>query len=256
MPAGIQRGGNIADARAGDPAAMTALNGIATWLGIGLASLVNVFNPTLVVLGGVFERIHPMVAPAIDRVLAERSLLASRELVNVVPGQLGVDAPILGAAELAFEELLADPVLSEWTIYVQPFGIIPVSQMFRRETEANAKPIYVDCNAISPPTVDKVAAADLLQHIASGASHDRVEQRLVVGERGQHEHGHVRVFVADVAAGQHSGAVGQAHVHDDHVGFVGAGAQHRVGGGAGSAQASSPTTTTAATRATRPRRTR
>jgi predicted NBD/HSP70 family sugar kinase len=93
----------------GEPAACAALDEVAGWLGIGLATLVNVFNPTLVVLGGVFERIHPLVGDAVERVLAQRSLLASRELVRVVPGELGVDAPILGAAELAFEELLADP---------------------------------------------------------------------------------------------------------------------------------------------------
>ena len=99
----------IAAARSGEPAASAALDQVAAWLGIGLATLVNVFNPTLVVLGGVFERIHPVVGSAVERALAERSLLASRELVRVVPGRLGVDAPILGAAELAFEELLADP---------------------------------------------------------------------------------------------------------------------------------------------------
>ena len=33
--------------------------------------------------------------------------------MRVVPAALGVDAPLLGAAELAFEPLLADPSL--WT---------------------------------------------------------------------------------------------------------------------------------------------
>jgi predicted NBD/HSP70 family sugar kinase len=70
---------------------------------------VNVFNPRLVVLGGLFERIHPLVGATVERSLSERSLLPSRELVQVVPGELGTDAPLLGAAELAFEELLADP---------------------------------------------------------------------------------------------------------------------------------------------------
>jgi hypothetical protein len=42
-----------------------------------------------------------------------------------------------------YEQLLADPVLSEWIVYVQPFGIGPVGRMFRRETELNAKPVYV-----------------------------------------------------------------------------------------------------------------
>ncbi len=99
----------IEAARRGDPAAMASLEGVAGWLGVGLATLVNIFNPRLVVLGGVFERIHPVVGPSVERSLADHSLLASRELVHIVPGELGIDAPILGAAELAFEDLLADP---------------------------------------------------------------------------------------------------------------------------------------------------
>lgn len=99
----------IEAARGGEDAALAALEDVAAWLGIGLATLVNVFNPTLVVLGGIFERIHPLVGSTVEATLAARSLLASRELVRVVPGRLGVDAPILGAAELAFEELMADP---------------------------------------------------------------------------------------------------------------------------------------------------
>jgi predicted NBD/HSP70 family sugar kinase len=99
----------LAAALAGEPAAVRALEEVATWLGIGLATLVNIFNPALVVLGGVFERIHPLVGTTVERTLAERSLRASRELVEVRPGTLGENGPILGAAELAFEELLGDP---------------------------------------------------------------------------------------------------------------------------------------------------
>jgi predicted NBD/HSP70 family sugar kinase len=82
---------------------------LGTWLGIGLAGLVNVFNPTLVVLGGLFERLIPFVASRVSRVLDERALPAARELVTVVPAALGVDGPVLGAAELAFEPFLSDP---------------------------------------------------------------------------------------------------------------------------------------------------
>ena len=42
-------------------------------------------------------------------VLERRALPASRELVTIVPGTMGADAPLLGAAEHAFEPLLADP---------------------------------------------------------------------------------------------------------------------------------------------------
>src|SRR5680860_643799 len=69
--------------------------------------------------------------------------------------------------------------------------------------------------------------------LVGDAGHDRVEQRLVVGERGEHEHGHVGVLGADVAAGKDAGAVGQAHVHDHDFGLVGAGAQDGLVGGAG-----------------------
>lgn len=99
----------IGAARAGEPGALAAMTHVGTWLGIGLAGLVNVFNPSLIVLGGLFERIHPFVADRIGRVLDDRALPASRGLVTVVPAALGVDAPVLGAAELAFETLLANP---------------------------------------------------------------------------------------------------------------------------------------------------
>jgi predicted NBD/HSP70 family sugar kinase len=99
----------VAAATAGDPAALAGVTHVGTWLGIGLASLVNIFDPTLVVLGGILGRIHPLVAPELDAALDRHALPAARELVRVVPGDLGVDAPIIGAAELAFEPMLADP---------------------------------------------------------------------------------------------------------------------------------------------------
>ena len=99
----------IASAHDGELRAVAAMEHMGAWLGVGLAGLVNVFNPTLVVLGGLFERIHPLVADRINQVLDERALRASRELVSVVPASLGVDAPVLGAAERALEPFLADP---------------------------------------------------------------------------------------------------------------------------------------------------
>ncbi len=99
----------LREANAGDPGALAALDHIGRWLGVGLAGLVNVFNPRLVVLGGLFGRIHPFVAATVECELDRRALGAPRALVHVVPATLGVDAPLLGAAELAFEPLLADP---------------------------------------------------------------------------------------------------------------------------------------------------
>ena len=99
----------LRDAASGSPAALTALNNVGRWLGVGLAGLVNVLNPELIVLGGLFGRIHPYVRVSLRAELDRLALEASREIVTVVPATLGVDAPLLGAAELAFEPLLADP---------------------------------------------------------------------------------------------------------------------------------------------------
>jgi predicted NBD/HSP70 family sugar kinase len=96
-------------AEAGDPQALAALDEVGRWLGIGLAGLVNLFNPRLVVLGGVLGRIFPYVHARVDEQLDQRALSAPRRLVTVVPAELGVDAPLVGAAELAIEPLLADP---------------------------------------------------------------------------------------------------------------------------------------------------
>lgn len=99
----------IAACHAGEPAAVASVARVGEWLGIGVASLVNVFNPTLVVLGGVLGRIHPFVARQLESALDRRSLAAARELVRVAPAALGLNAPIIGAAELAFEPMLTDP---------------------------------------------------------------------------------------------------------------------------------------------------
>ena len=100
----------LREAASGAPAALSALDNVGRWLGVGLAGLVNILNPQLVVLGGLTGRIHPFVSQSLRSELDRLALQASRELVEVVPAALGVDAPLLGAAELAFEPLLEDPI--------------------------------------------------------------------------------------------------------------------------------------------------
>ena len=69
--------------------------------------------------------------------------------------------------------------------------------------------------------VDEVVAADLLEDVAGGAGHDRVEQGLVVGERRQHQALHLGMRRADLAAHLDAAAVGQAHVEHGDVGPCG-----------------------------------
>ncbi len=96
-------------ARAGDPVALGALEETGRWLGIGLAGLVNVLNPRVVVFGGLFEHLFPFIEATVHAGLDRAALRPPRELVSLVPSALGDDAPLLGAAELAFEPILGDP---------------------------------------------------------------------------------------------------------------------------------------------------
>ena len=62
-------------------------------------------------------------------------------------------------------------------------------------------------------------ATDVLQHVPRRTGDDRVEQRLVVVERRQHQAAHLRMLGADVAAHLDAAAVGQAHVEHGDVGM-------------------------------------
>ncbi len=116
VAAGRQAGGGrlaaegvLRDAAAGVPVAVEAVAQVGRWLGYGLAGLVNVFNPSLIVLGGSFTGLYPHVRPVLQAQLERFALPAPRAVVSIVPATLGLDAPMLGAAELAFEPFLADP---------------------------------------------------------------------------------------------------------------------------------------------------
>jgi predicted NBD/HSP70 family sugar kinase len=99
----------LREAESGDAGAIDALIDVGRWLGLGLAGLINVFDPKIVVLGGLFAQMAPFTLPIVRHQLEDRKLAITREPVEVVVSALGADAPVLGAAERAFEPLLADP---------------------------------------------------------------------------------------------------------------------------------------------------
>lgn len=96
-------------AASGERHAVAALASEARWLAIGIAGLVNVFDPDTVVLGGLFARVLPAIRAQLDVELADRRYLAARRDVAVVGAALGPQAVTVGAAELAFGPLLDDP---------------------------------------------------------------------------------------------------------------------------------------------------
>ncbi len=99
----------LSDAGDGEPGALVALAHVGRWVGIGLSGLVNILNPRVIVLGGLFARAFPYVDAAIVAELDRLALRGPRELVRIAPAALGVDAPLMGAAELALEPFITDP---------------------------------------------------------------------------------------------------------------------------------------------------
>lgn len=78
-------------------------------LAVGLKSVVNLLNPSLIVVGG-FLRILVRAAPeALSEALGTPGIRGPRESVAIELAPLGEDPILLGAAELAFEPLIKDP---------------------------------------------------------------------------------------------------------------------------------------------------
>ena len=94
----------------GDADVLQALDAQGDWLGTGLAGLIHIFDPEMVVLGGMFRRVYPYVIEALQRSLTDRLLATTVGDIDIVASTLGEDASLLGAAELAFEPLLNDPL--------------------------------------------------------------------------------------------------------------------------------------------------
>ena len=96
----------IGRARAGDEPARTALARIGGSLGAAIGSLVNTFDPELVVVGGGFGMAarELLLEPAIEAARRE-AIAPGEETLRVVPAELDEDAGLVGAGLVAFEAL-------------------------------------------------------------------------------------------------------------------------------------------------------
>jgi glucokinase len=92
----------------GDRDAAELLTLVGSRLGVGIASLVNIFNPELVVIGGGAAEAADIILGEARRVVLARALSPQNEEVRIVPAHHGPDAGVLGAAALAITELFPD----------------------------------------------------------------------------------------------------------------------------------------------------
>jgi glucokinase len=91
-----------------DPEAREVLARVGRWLGVGLSSLVNAFQPELVVIGGgAIAAGELLLEPAREEV-AMRALPPLRAGVRIVAAELGAEAGVVGAGILALDALAAE----------------------------------------------------------------------------------------------------------------------------------------------------
>jgi glucokinase len=89
----------------GDEAAIETIATIGRYLGVAITSLVNTFNPEVVVIGGGVMGAGELLLGPVRAEVATRALPPSRDLVEIVPAAFGVEAGMIGAAALAFDGL-------------------------------------------------------------------------------------------------------------------------------------------------------
>ena len=92
-------------AREGDPLAIRILTGIGEHLGSGIASLVNIFNPELIVVGGGFAAAGDFLFEPAQAVADREVLVSVRDSYRIVRAELGTSAGMIGAGMVAFEAL-------------------------------------------------------------------------------------------------------------------------------------------------------
>ena len=92
-------------AQQGDSLAEELIARTAYYVGVGLANLVNIFNPELIVIGGGLSNIGDMLFEPAFKVAGERAYQESFRAVRFAPAELGGNSGVIGAAAYARREI-------------------------------------------------------------------------------------------------------------------------------------------------------
>lgn len=87
-------------AEAGIPLARTIITQAAEALGVGLVSILHIFSPEVVILGGGVMHMGRMLMEPALKIVRERTMRANLAGARIVPAQLGANAGLIGAGAL------------------------------------------------------------------------------------------------------------------------------------------------------------
>jgi glucokinase len=83
------------------------MKGMGRLLGIGIANLINIFNPQMIVIGGGVKDAWPLFMEVAREEIKKRAFEYPAARTQIVQSMLGDDAGMIGAAALAFQKLNA-----------------------------------------------------------------------------------------------------------------------------------------------------
>ena len=92
-------------ARTGDNLATELIAKTAYYLGVGLANLINIFNPEVIVIGGGVSNIGDMLLEPAFEEAGRRAFKPSYQAVRFARAELGRNSGVLGAAAYALEKM-------------------------------------------------------------------------------------------------------------------------------------------------------
>lgn len=130
LKAALDRHGSVtakdvaAAAAHGDPVASELIDTAGRNIGAMLASVVNFYNPSLIVLGGGVARSGDRLLASVREAVYRRSLpLATRDLL-VKGTSLGSMAGVVGCATMVVDELFSRETFSIWAALGDPSGMV------------------------------------------------------------------------------------------------------------------------------------
>jgi len=99
----------FAAARDGDERTRIMIEERSCYLGIALANLVNIMNPELILLGGMFAQGQDLILPVAEAKMRSMAFAGLGENVKIAPTEFGWRAGVVGAASLALTSFFYQP---------------------------------------------------------------------------------------------------------------------------------------------------
>jgi len=91
-------------AKKGDNLCKRVVEETGRYLGIGIANIVNIINPDMVILGGGMANAGDLIFEPVRKYAREHSFTAAMEGVKIVPAALGVNAGAIGAVAFVLKK--------------------------------------------------------------------------------------------------------------------------------------------------------